>query len=103
MALVFKPLRCPHCQKPVTKPLLKQHGLLQTFLKRQSFACPHCQEQVVLPEKYETAISSGVFLAVFIAPLFYLWDVTLLDSKFLFGLGAVLAVGGLLLQKLHKA
>ena len=103
MALVFKPLRCPHCQKSVTKPLLKQRGLLQTFLKRQPFACPHCQEQVVLPEKYETAISSGVFLAVFIAPLFYLWDVALMDSKLLFGFGAVLAIGGLLMQKLHKA
>lgn len=103
MALVFKPLRCPHCEKPINKPLLKQHGLLQTFLKRQPFACPHCQEQMVLPEKYEVAISSGVFLAVFIAPLFHLWDITLLDPRFLFGLGAVLAVGGLLMQKLHKA
>jgi endogenous inhibitor of DNA gyrase (YacG/DUF329 family) len=103
VALVFKPLRCPHCQKSVNKPLLKQHGLLQPFLKRQAFACPHCQEQVVLPDKYETTISSGIFLAVFIAPLFYLWDVQLLDSKILFGIGAVLAIGGLVMQKLHKA
>lgn len=101
--LVFKPLRCPHCQKPVDKPLLKQHGLLQAFLKRKPFACPHCQQQVVLPEKYETLISVGILIAVVLAPLLLFWDVSYLDSKVVFGFGAALSIVGLITQKLDKA
>ncbi|WP_439134839.1 hypothetical protein [Pseudomaricurvus sp.] len=103
MALVFKSLRCPHCQQPIDKPLLKQHGLLQAFLKRKPFPCPHCQEQAVLPEKYETLISIGILTAVILAPLLLVWEVSFVDSKLLFGLGAALAIAGLITQKLDKA
>ncbi|MBU3069559.1 hypothetical protein KOI40_06975 [Aestuariicella sp. G3-2] len=103
MALVLKSLRCPHCQQPVDKPLLKERGLLQTFLKRKPFPCPHCEEQVVLPEKYETLISVGILISVILAPLLLIWEVSFLDSRAVFGLGAALAITGLITQKLDKA
>ncbi len=103
MALLFKPLRCPHCQQPVDKPLLRHHGQLKTFLKRQAFPCPHCNRAVIFPEKADTPVSLGLFVAVILAPLFHFWQISFIDSRYLFGLGlAIILVGGFT-QKLHKA
>lgn len=103
MALLIKPLRCPHCQQPIDKPLLKRHGQLKTFLQRKAFPCPHCGQSVVLPELSETMISVGILIAAILAPLFHLWDVSFIDSRLVFATGAMLVIAGVATQKLHKA
>lgn len=103
VALLLKSLRCPHCNEAIDKPLLKRKGLLKSFLERKPFACPHCEAPVVFPEKSETIVSSGIFVAVILAPLFHLWDVAFIDSKHLLALGAAILVVGLAMQKLDKA
>ncbi len=103
MAIMLKPLRCPYCQQPIDKKLLRQHGQLQTFLKRKPFPCPHCQQSVVYPESADTVVSVGIFVAAILAPLFHLWEVNVIDSKVLFALGAAIVVAGLMTQKLQRA
>lgn|GEM_PF-1432452 len=103
MALLIKPLLCPHCQKPMDKRLLSQHNLLRDFLKSKPYACPHCHQGVVYPEKADTLLSAGIFIAVILAPLFHYWEIGLMDSRYLFTLGVVVAIAGLFTQKLAKA
>ncbi|NIB42016.1 hypothetical protein HBA55_20595 [Pseudomaricurvus alkylphenolicus] len=103
MALLLKPLRCPHCQEPIDKALLRRSGRLQAFLKRKSFGCPHCEQAVLFPEKADTTVSLGIFVAVILAPLFHLWEVNFIDSRHLFGVGVVVIAAGLFTQKLVKA
>ncbi|NHN37810.1 hypothetical protein G8764_10925 [Pseudomaricurvus alcaniphilus] len=103
MALVIKPLRCPYCNEPIDKNLLRRHGLLQTFLKRKPFPCPHCQKSVVFPEQADTVLSMGIFVAVILAPLFHFWELDFISSTHLFGLGTAIIVAGLFTQKLSKA
>ncbi len=57
----------------------------------------------MLPEKYETLISVGILISVILAPLLLIWEVSFLDSRAVFGLGAALAITGLITQKLDKA
>lgn len=85
------------------KRLLNQHNLLQNFLKSKPFACPHCQQGVVYPEKADTLLSAGIFVAVILAPLFHYWEIGLMDSRYLFILGVAIAIVGLFTQKLVKA
>lgn len=103
MALLLKPLRCPHCQQPIDKALLRRHGQLQTFLKRKPFPCPHCEKSTVFPEKADTTVSMGIFLAVILAPLFHLWEINFIDAKHLFALGIAVIITGVMTQKLDKA
>jgi len=103
VSLLLKPLRCPHCNEPIDKRLLKRKDLLKTFLDRKPFGCPHCEASVVYPEKAETMVSAGIFVAVILAPLFRLWEVDFIESQHLFILGAVILAFGLLTQKLVKA
>lgn len=103
MALIFKPLRCPHCQQPMDKRLLRRHQSLQAFLRRQPFACPHCAAGVVLPEHADTPVAIGLFVAVILAPMFQFWNVEPIDPRHVFGLGLALILVGQMLQKLHKA
>lgn len=103
MALLFKPLRCPHCQEPINKAMLKRQGKLQTFLKRKPFPCPHCEQLVVFPENGDTTLSMGIFIAAVLAPLFHFWEVAFIDSKLLFGVGVGVIIVGALTQKLKKA
>jgi len=103
VSLLLKPLRCPHCNEPIDKPLLKRKGLLKTFLARKPFACPHCEAAVLYPEKAETMVSAGIFVAVILAPLFQLWEVDFIESQHLFVLGAGILAVGLFTQKLVKA
>ena len=103
MALVVKPLRCPYCRQPMDKPLLRRHGLLKPFLARQPFPCPHCEKAILFPEKADTVVSAGLFVAVILAPLFHFWELQLLDPRLLFALGAAITVAGLFTQKLVKA
>lgn len=103
MAILLKPLRCPHCQQPIDKPLLRRHGHLQTFLKRKPFPCPHCEKPAVFPEKADTIVSMGIFLAAILSPLFHLWDIDFIDAKHLFALGAAIVIVGVMTQKLDKA
>lgn len=103
MALLLKPLRCPHCSEPIDKALLRRSGKLQTFLKRKAFGCPHCDRQVIFPEKADTTVSLGIFVAVILAPMFHLWSVAFIDSKHLFAVGVAVIAAGLFTQKLAKA
>ncbi len=103
MALLFKPLKCPHCEQPIDKRLLRQHKLLKTFLKRKPFPCPHCQAMAIYPEQSDTLLSMGLFVAVILAPLFHLWQVNFIEPKWLFGLGVAIVIAGSLTQKLNKA
>ncbi len=103
MALLLKPLRCPHCQQPIDKALLRRHGQLQSFLRRKPFPCPHCEQSTVFPEKADTTVSMGIFLAVILAPLFHLWEFDFIEAKHLFALGVAVIVVGVMTQKLDKA
>ena len=103
MAILIKPLRCPHCQQPMDKSLLRRQGLLKAFLNRKAFPCPHCQAQVIYPEKADTTLSMGIFVAVILAPLFHFWQVEFIASQNLFALGVAIIIVGLLTQKLDKA
>lgn len=103
MALLIKPLRCPHCSEPMDKALLRRHGELKTFLERKPFPCPHCSRQVVFPEQADTVLSMGIFVAVILAPLFHYWEVSFINSVQLFTLGCAIIITGLLTQKLKKA
>ena len=103
MAILLKPLRCPHCGDPMDKPLLRREGLLKPFLARKAFPCPHCQKAVIFPEKADTIVSMGLFVAVILAPLFHFWSVDFIGSKPLFALGAAITLAGLMTQKLNTA
>lgn len=103
MAILLKPLRCPHCNKAVTRQLLKDLGYLGDFLKSKPFACPHCERGLIYPEKADTTLSSGIFVAVILAPLFHYWQVEFITPAQLFLLGAAIAVIGLFTQKLEIA
>lgn len=103
MALLIKPLHCPHCNKPMDKRLLNRHNLLHDFLKSKPFPCPYCQKGVVYPEKADTLLSAGLFVAVILAPLFHYWDIDLMDSRHLFALGVAITLVGLFTQRLAKA
>ena len=103
MALLLKPLRCPHCTQPIDKNLLRRHDLLKTFLARKPFACPHCQRQAVFPEKADTVVSIGIFVAVILAPLFHFWSINFISGPHLFALGCAIIIAGLMTQKLEKA
>ncbi|TQV86294.1 hypothetical protein FKG94_01725 [Exilibacterium tricleocarpae] len=103
MALVLKPLRCPYCKEPVDKRLLRQRGLLKPFLARKPFPCPHCDKSILFPEKADTLVSAGLFVAVILAPLFHFWELQLLDPRYLFALGAAIVAVGLITQKMVKA
>ena len=85
------------------KRLLSRHKLLRDFLKSKPFACPHCERGVVYPEKADTILSAGIFVAVILAPLFHYWDIGLMESRQLFVLGVAIAIAGLFTQKLAKA
>ncbi len=102
MSLVFKTLKCPHCTRTINKALLKQHGLLTVFLKRQSFGCPHCDESIVLPEKGDTIISLGLLTAVILAPLCHYWQLEWISAKTLLLLGIAIVIGGAMSQKFEK-
>ena len=102
MSLILSPLHCPWCQHAVTKSELREQGLMKTYLAREAFPCPHCQQSVTLPEKAESLISSGLFIAVILAPLFYYYQWLFIDPRLLFGLGVALVITGALFQKLQK-
>ena len=103
MALLLKPIHCPHCQKPIDKPLLQKHGALKAFLGSKPFPCPHCELQVLFPENGDQVLSIGLLLTVILAPLFHLWQVDFIDSRLLLGLGITTIVVGIFTQKLDKA
>ena len=103
MALLIKPLRCPHCAEPIDKALLRRKGLLKSFLNRKPFPCPHCEQSVVFPEQADTLVSMGLFVAVILAPLFHFWDIGFMDSQHLFLLGTAIVIVGIFTQKLTKA
>lgn len=103
MSLILNPLRCPWCGQAISKAQLRERGLLKACLARQPFDCPHCQRAVTLPERAEKLISSGLFVAVILAPLFYYYQWLSLDPRLLFGLGLALVITGLLTQRLHQA
>lgn len=103
MPLMLKPLRCPHCQNPMDKRLLNQHGLLKSFLASDPFACPHCQNRIVYPQDADRVLSIGLFIAVILTPLFYFWDVKFIQSTHLFLIGLAITFAGTLTQKLEKA
>ena len=103
MALLLRPLPCPHCQRPINKPILKEHGLLSDFLKSKPLPCPHCDAKVIYPEKADTLLSVGLMVAAIVAPLFHYWQVEFLDAKWVFALGAAMTVAGIFTQKLAKA
>lgn len=103
MSLILSRLRCPWCQTPVTKQELNDGGQLKAYLARETVLCPHCQKPIALPEKAETMISSGLFIAVILAPLFYLYGWLNLNPFILFGLGVALILAGAWFQKLQKA
>ena len=103
MALLIKPLRCPHCQEPMDKRLLRLHGKLKAFLNRKPFACPHCQQGVIFPEKADNLVSMGLFVAVILAPLFHFWQVDPIDPKHVFVIGTAVTLIGLFTQKLQKS
>lgn len=102
MSVILSRLKCPWCQTPVTKAQLKANGLLQAYLKREAVTCPHCQGRIALPEKAETMISSGLFVAVFLAPLFAYFNWLSVNPVWLFSLGVALVITGLYFQKLQK-
>ena len=103
MALLLKPILCPHCQKPIDKRLLEKHGALKAFLGSKPFPCPHCELQVLFPENGDQVLSIGLLLTVIIAPLFHLWQVDFIDSRVLLGVGIATIVVGIFTQKLDKA
>lgn len=103
MALLIKPLHCPHCTKPIDKRLLQREGKLKAFLKSEPFSCPHCEETLIFPENGDQVLSIGLFITVILAPLFHLWQVEFIDSRLLLGLGIAVTVAGLFTQKLNKA
>lgn len=102
MSLILSSLRCPWCAQAVSKSQLKEQGSLKAYLARKPFTCPHCQQAITLPEKAETLISSGLFVAVILAPLFYYYQWLFIDPPVLFALGVALVVVGIWLQKLIK-
>ena len=103
MAILLKPLRCPHCTHPVTRQLLKDRDSLGDFLKSRPFPCPHCEQGLLYPEKADTTLSAGIFVAVILAPLFHYWQIAFITPPQLFLLGAVIAIVGLFTQSLDKA
>jgi len=100
---LIKIVRCPYCQVPMDKALLKRSGLLQPFLQRKAFPCPHCQKSIRLPESTETLTSIGIFVAVILAPLFHYWQLQGIKPIYIFALGLALMLFGLWSQKLVKA
>tara|TARA_B100000809_G_scaffold45805_1_gene40206 strand:+ start:1901 stop:2212 length:312 start_codon:yes stop_codon:yes gene_type:complete len=103
MALLLKPIHCPHCQQPINKGLLQKHGALKAFLGSKPFPCPHCEQQVLFPENGDQVLSIGLLLTVILAPLFHLWQVDFIDSRVLLGLGIATIIVGIFTQKLDKA
>ncbi len=103
MALLIKPLRCPHCQQPMNKRLLRLHGTLKPFLSRKPFPCPYCAQGIIFPDKADTPVSIGIFVAVILAPLFQLWQIAPIDPRHVFILGCGLIIVGLFTQKLQKS
>ena len=103
MALLIKPLRCPHCQQPMDKRLLRLHGTLKNFLSRKPFPCPHCARGIIFPEKADNLLSIGIFVAAILAPLLHFWQVDPIDSRHVFILGTGLIIIGLFTQKLQKS
>jgi len=101
VTVLLKPLRCPHCGDPVTKPLLKQKGHLRDFLKSKAFPCPHCEGQLLYPEQADTTLSAGIFVAVILAPLFHYWGVEFITPAQTFLLGTIITVIGVFTQKLE--
>ncbi|MBB3168893.1 hypothetical protein [Simiduia aestuariiviva] len=102
MSLILSRLKCPWCQTPVTKAQLKEQNLLQVYLKRQAFPCPHCQQQITLPERAEKLISSGLFVSVFLAPIFAYSGWLGINPALLFSLGVSMVLTGIYFQKLQK-
>lgn len=102
MSLILSRLRCPWCQQTVTKAEVKHSGQLKAYLAREAIHCPHCEQPIALPEKAETMISSGLFIAVILAPLFYLYGWLKLNPLYLFGLGIALILAGAWFQRLQK-
>jgi len=102
MALQLKPLNCPHCDSVINKRQLQKSGHLKAFLKSKSVPCPHCQQSVIYPEHADTLLSVGILIAVFLAPLFHVWEVSWVSSKAVFGAGVIIAIIGMLTQKLDK-
>lgn len=102
MSLILNPLRCPWCGQTLSKAQLREQGLLKALLARQPLPCPHCQQLVSLPERAEQLISSGLFVAVILAPLFYYYQWLSLNPKLLFGLGLALVFTGAVMQRLQK-
>ncbi len=102
MPLLLKPIRCPHCNDPIDKPLLRRNGVLKDFLKSTAFACPHCGQGIKYPENGDTFMSMGIFVAVILAPLFHFWDLKLMDTRYLFGTGIAIMIIGSFTQKLVK-
>lgn len=103
MALLLKPLPCPHCKTGIDKRQLRSNGLLKDFLASKPIACPHCQESIVYPENADTLLSSGLFVCVILAPLFQLWEVQSINPVVVFGTGIAVTIAGMFQQKLVKA
>ncbi|BFM06662.1 hypothetical protein [Halioxenophilus aromaticivorans] len=103
MLSLVKIVRCPYCNVPMDKALLKRHGLLKAFLQREAFPCPHCQKAIQLPESAEKLTSIGLFVAVILAPLFHYWQLVPIPALYVFGIGLALLLFGLWSQKLVKA
>ncbi|UTA49076.1 hypothetical protein L1F30_05880 [Simiduia sp. 21SJ11W-1] len=102
MSLILSRLKCPWCETPVTKAELKEKNLLQVYLKRQAFPCPHCNQSITLPERAEKMISSGLFVSVFLAPVFAYGGWLSINPALLFSLGVALVLTGVYFQKLQK-
>lgn len=103
MAFLFKPMRCPYCNNPMDKNLLRQKGLLETFLQRKPFACPHCAQSIKLPEQAEKLVSVGLFTVIFLGPMFYFWPLPPFNPQHIFAIGLLITCIGIWQQKLVKA
>ncbi|GAB2189017.1 hypothetical protein [Sessilibacter sp. MAH2] len=103
MISLVKTLRCPYCDVPVSKELLKTQGSLKAYLNRKEFPCPHCTKAIKLPENAESLVSIGLFTAVILAPLLHVWRFEGLNPLYAFGIGCALIVLGMSKQKLVKS
>lgn len=103
MPIHFKSLTCPHCQQKLSPQTLRKHGCQEPLVKRQAFPCPLCEQTVQLPERWEKVVSSGLLVAVILAPLSYYWQFLDRGALVVFALGVAMIVIGSLKQQLEAA
>lgn len=103
MALLLKPLRCPHCQAFMDQALLKKHKQLRSVERGQSFPCPHCEKRVRLPKGCHQLTLAGLYFLIILSPLFLLWPQDWISPLQTASIGLALTIAGLCLQILKKA